>query len=51
MAGPLNPVLGALEAFLAIYNNLPTAVYFFINLSLLLAVVVVVIQLIFRFRG
>lgn len=51
MPTPVNPVVGALEAFLAIYNNLPLAIHFFINLSLFLSFVIVVIELIFRFRG
>lgn len=47
----VNPVLGALEAFLAIYNNLPVAIINLIGLSLFLSLIVMVVQLIFRFRG
>ena len=39
----LNPVVEALNAFLAIYNHLPFAILSFVNLSLLLFVVVCII--------
>jgi len=48
---PVNPVLGATEAFLAVFNNLPVAVRFFVSLALFLFAILCTISLIFRFRG
>lgn len=51
MPTPVNPVVGAQEAFLTIFNNLPTAVISYVYLALFLVVVVFILRLVFRFRG
>lgn len=48
---PIDPVIGASEAFLRVYVSLPAGVRNLIGLSLILTTIVVIIQLAFRFRG
>ena len=42
----INPLIDVFEAFLAIYNNLPFAFIAFVDISLVLLVVVIVVSLI-----
>lgn len=51
MATPVNPVVGAVEAFLAVYNNLPGPFRALVNLSLFLAALIAIVQLMLKFRG
>lgn len=51
MTSPINPVVGAVEAFLAVYNNLPFAFRSLVSLALFLFTLITVIQLVLRFRG
>lgn len=42
----INPIVDVFEAFLAVYNNLPFAIIAFIDISLVLLVIYIVIHLI-----
>ena len=42
----INPLINVFEAFLAIYNNLPFALIAFIDISLVLLIVVIIVSVI-----
>lgn len=46
----MNPVVPAVEAFLAIYNNLPVAIHALFNLSLVTLALFALLSLIWRVR-